>query len=317
VSDVVLEVSSFQLESIKRFKPDISVFLNFAPDHLDRHRSMEEYFEAKLRIFENQTQEDYAVINADDKRLEEYFLNAGYIYHGGGIMTNDKNGKKAKVNADVYFFSTIRRVKGVYADGEKIMFFDGNKTVKICGLNEIKLCGRHNLENVLAAMCAAKLRGIDNDAIIKALDGFVPPHNRIELVREVFGMRFFNDSKGTNIHATLAAIESMDGDTVLILGGSDKGEDFCELFSALPEKIKEICVTGQNAKKITEAAREFLKIKIAEFDTLYDCVKKATKTGCKNVLFSPASASFDRYKNYEERGRDFVKIVGGLADDNS
>ncbi|MDR3262695.1 MAG: UDP-N-acetylmuramoyl-L-alanine--D-glutamate ligase [Clostridiales bacterium] len=296
IDEAVLEVSSFQLESIKTFRPHIAVFLNFAPDHLDRHADIKEYFAAKLNLFLNQTRNDFAVINADDPYLREKF----------------GNGMPQGYESELFYFSAERRVKGVYVKDGDIIFDDGRTAKKICTVSDIPLKGRHNLENALAAICAAYLKNIGSDDIEAALKSFEPPRHRIEFVRRIGGTDFFDDSKGTNVHATVAAVKSMVGETVLILGGSDKGENFGDLFKDMPKSVKEIFVTGQNSHKILAAASGFEAIKISETATLEECVKQAYAAAPDNVLFSPASASFDRYRSYEERGKHFVRITEEL-----
>jgi UDP-N-acetylmuramoylalanine--D-glutamate ligase len=403
VDTAVLEVSSFQLESTKTFRPHIAIFLNFASDHLDRHKDMGEYFAAKLKIFENQTIDDYAVINYDDGYLKEYFDMKNSVseinsFEDGSFENAEENQFFPKadgvhIRSELFYFSAETRVKGAYVEDGKVFFDDGNEIQAVCEVGDIKIPGRHNLENALAAVCAAKLEGIENEFIISAFRNFSLPHNRIEFVKRIGETDFFNDSKGTNIHASLAAIKSMKGDTALILGGSDKGEDFSELFNELPDAVRAVFVTGENAKKIIDAAndigiktsfdadldtekiREKCGIKtslntdfdgekirafcekkrgidspndgeksqknrgiktsfnidldtkksqknrgieprnnpiLSETKTLKEAVERAYECGVKNVLFSPASASFDRYRNYEERGQVFVALVEEL-----
>ncbi|MDR2091296.1 MAG: hypothetical protein LBP62_06610 [Clostridiales bacterium] len=376
IDTAVLEVSSFQLESIKTFRPNIAIFLNFAPDHLDRHRDIDEYFAAKLRIFENQTIEDFAVVNYDDKYLREYFdrsecrnmradksvngdkyssehfnesgnISARYNNDGNESVKGDKysgehfnesgnisarynndgnenvNGDKylsepfdgsgyPHIHSELFFFSAERHVKGAYVEDGEIFFDDGNEVHFVCDTGAVGIRGGHNLENALAVVCAAKLMDIQNDFIISAFRNFSLPHNRIEFVGRIGGTDFFNDSKATNIHAAAAAARSMDGDFALILGGSDKGEDFRVLFDRLSDNVNAVFVTGGNAEKIMSAAKEKNFGNIKKTDTLRESVEAAYESGAKNVLFSPASASFDRYENYEERGRIFAALVEEL-----
>ncbi|MDR2046416.1 MAG: hypothetical protein LBP79_00670 [Clostridiales bacterium] len=350
--EAVLEVSSFQLESVKKFRPHIAVFLNFAPDHLDRHKNAGEYFAAKMKIFENQTADDYAVINYDDGTLRGFFCgenNSGkkveehcaepvnlpcFCAEKTDVKRSEKHGvepanlpyistektdkkrseKCGVIRSKSLYFSAEKRVRGAYAEDGEIFFDDGEKREKICRVSDLKISGRHNLENALAAVCAAKLNGVENEYIIAAFQNFKLAHNRIEFVREIGSTRFFNDSKGTNIHATAAAVRSMTGSTALILGGSDKGEDFADLFSALPDNISAVFVTGQNATAILSAAEKFPHIRTERIDSLKEGVDAAYAKRPENVLFSPASASFDRYRNYEERGQVFVGLVNELTE---
>ncbi|MDR3293135.1 MAG: UDP-N-acetylmuramoyl-L-alanine--D-glutamate ligase [Clostridiales bacterium] len=311
IDEAVLEVSSFQLESTRDFKPHIALFLNFAPDHLDRHKDLEEYYSAKVKIFQNQTSEDFAVINADDEILFDRFKD-GITPYALGLSSDVSERFQNRNLPRLYTFSAKRKTIGAYVEKEGIFFDDGAKTRRVCSLSDGKLKGAHNLENVLAAITAACLSDIENTAVINALSEFQPAHARIEFVKKIEETSFFNDSKGTNIHASIAAAKAMTGSTALILGGSDKGEDFRVLFRALPDNIISVYVTGENASKIIEAAGEFPHVKICGLKTLKECVKKAYEERPKNVLLSPASASFDRYKNYEERGVVFEKLVEEL-----
>ena len=298
-----LEVSSFQAESMVSFRPRAALFLNFAPDHLDRHKTMESYFAAKLNIFQNQRRGDYIIVNADDAYLFEYFTAGRGVEIGISGST-----------PEVIFFSAEKKVKGAYIEDGKILFNieKDRRPDYVCDVSEVRLKGRHNLQNALAAVAAAGVFGIGGDAVSRALKVFEPPRARIEFVANIDGVSFFNDSKGTNIHATAAAVESMSESTALILGGSDKGEDFHDLFKVLNGKVKAVFVTGQNAGKILAAAADYPSVPVTEYSSLTECVREAFLSRCDNVLLSPASASFDRYKNYVERGEHFIKIVNGL-----
>ena len=211
----VVELSSFQLELIEKFRPKISVFLNLTPDHLDRHHTMESYGAAKARIFENQTEEDVAVLNADD---------AATVLH-------------APTRPRVYWFSRKQRLaQGAYLRGEEIVFRDDRKEEVVLKRREVSLVGEHNLENVLAAVAATRMAGADAVAIAKGVRSFAGVEHRLEFVSEIGGVRYYNDSKATNVDATLKALDAFPGRILIVLGGKDKGSDYTVLQTALREK---------------------------------------------------------------------------------
>lgn len=286
----VVEVSSFQLQEIYEFCPDVAVLLNFAPDHLDRHADLAEYAAAKKRIFENQTIGDYAVVNADCPKCLEM---------------------ASAAKSDIYFFSTQKRVRGAYVEDGSVFFENGKKTYITDSAN-IGARGKHNLENALAAVCAAMLLGIHPQIIAHTLNIFTPPDYRLQYIGEKRGKKFYNDSKGTNIAATIAAAKSMDAPTALIMGGSGKGEDFTAFFKDIPREICHIFVTGANSADIVQSAVDCGFFNISHRATLKECVLDASLSFAENVLFSPASASFDRYADYRARGEVFNKLFGEL-----
>ncbi len=292
----VVEVSSFQLEAVKEFKPQIAVLLNISPDHLDRHRTMEEYAAVKFRLFNNQGAGDHAVLNADDEII------AGYGF---------------PFESQKYYISARKRVKGCYAAAGKIYFCSNIDSIKdryICDISDIKLMGEHNLYNALAGITACLLYGIKKEDIVKTLKEFAGIRHRIEFVREYRGIKFYNDSKGTNIDSTLKAAQAMKGDTTLILGGSDKGYEYDDLFKRLPYSVKRAVVIGQTKRKVVNAAARCGFENITECGTFKEAVYAAaekTKPG-GNVLLSPACASFDMFINFEQRGDTFVEIVREL-----
>lgn len=287
---VVLEVSSFQLESTVTFSPDISVILNLAPDHIDRHGSYPNYINAKCKIFENQVKRDKAVLNYDDA---------------------DTQALAQRCPADVFYFSKSERVRGAYVKGGRICFEDKRASV-ICPVKDLSFTGGHNLDNALAAVAAAKLKGVDDAIISHALKTFELPDFRMQFIGSKCGKDFYNDSKGTNVAATLAAVRSVSGDSLLILGGSDKGENFDDLFANLPDSVKYVLVSGANADKITESAARCKKFNVFKRDTLENCVTESLSFSVKNVIFSPSSASFDRFIDYKDRGRAFNRYFNGL-----
>lgn len=287
---VVLEVSSFQLESTKRFCPKIAVCLNIAPDHLERHGSMNEYALCKRKIFATQTASDYAVLNYDDETVVAF-----------GETTN----------ANTYYFSLKSVVRGTYVCGNGIYFKD--KAIEyVCSSADINARGEHNLMNALAVITIAKILNIPNSVITKVLNDFVPPLHRNELVDIVNGTRYFNDSKATNTHATLSACATMEGKTVLLAGGYDKGLDYSDFLRELPLKVSAIVCYGANRGKILHAAKNICSLTAIEAENLEEAVNIASHIRADNVLLSPTTSSFDAYSSYEERGEHFVQLVKKL-----
>jgi UDP-N-acetylmuramoylalanine--D-glutamate ligase len=286
----VVEVSSFQLESAIDFAPDYAVILNVTPDHLERHGTMERYATAKANIFLKQSECDVIVYNDDDE----------YIQKMVPLMV-----------AKRVPFSVSRPVDGAYISSGLICF----KGKPVVELEDIDFSGRE-LENVLAATAVCMSHGVNAYTVASALISFKRPDFRRKVSAVIDGVSFFNDSKATNVYSTLSGAESMDGDTVLILGGAKRCENFNELFEKLGSNIKYIVVTGENAEDIYSCAKaaEFQNICIA------DDLKQATDVafaqakadGIKNILFSPSSKSFDRYSSYAERGRAFDATVAQL-----
>lgn len=288
---VVLEVSSFQLESIKRFCPKIAVCLNIAPDHLERHGDMSEYALCKRKVFAMQTASDYAVLNFDDDTV------AGF-----GETTN----------ANTYYFSLKSVVRGTYVCGNGIYFKD--KAVEyVCSTADLSVRGEHNLMNALAVITIAKILNIPNSVIAKVLNNFTPPLHRNELVATVNGTRYYNDSKATNTHATLSACATMEGKTVLLAGGYDKGLDYSDFLRELPLKVSAIVCYGANREKISSAAKNICSLTVIEAENLEEAVKIASHIKVDNVLLSPTTSSFDAYGSYIERGEHFVALVNELA----
>jgi UDP-N-acetylmuramoylalanine--D-glutamate ligase len=287
----IIEASSFQLETVSDFSPDIAVMLNLAPDHLDRHKSFAAYCAAKTNIFKNQINHDIAVLNADDETVLQCAKCA---------------------QSERFYFSKSKKVRGVYTENGNIFFEDTGK-IFIMPVSEITLLGGHNLENCLAAATVGMVSGVNPEIVRMCLKTFLPPEYRGEFVAEKRGKRIYNDSKGTNTAATLAAARSMSGDTVLIIGGSDKGEDYCDFFNKLPKSVVHVFVTGSNAAKLIEAAVTSGFYNVSHRATLAECLIESTLVHAENVLFSPASASFDRYRDYRERGADFNRLVSELT----
>jgi UDP-N-acetylmuramoylalanine--D-glutamate ligase len=287
----VVELSSFQLELIDTFRPNIGVFLNLTPDHLDRHHTMEAYGAAKARLFENQTADDAAVLNADDPATTPY----------------------APSLPRVYWFSRKKRVaQGAYVSGQEIVFRQDGAEEVLLKLEDIPLAGSHNVENVLAASVAARLAGAPAKAIAKAVQSFGGVEHRLEFVSEIAGVRYYNDSKATNVDATLKALDAFPGRILVILGGKDKGSDYTVLQKPLREKAILALLIGAAAEKIEEQISGSVALERAE--TLERAVETASHAAGRGdvVLLAPACASFDQFQNYEHRGRVFKDLVRQL-----
>ncbi len=288
----VLEISSFQLETIETFHPRIAVVLNVTPDHLDRHYTFENYAAAKARILENQTAGDFAVLNAD---------NAPCV------------AMAAKTKAAVYWFSRLKQVeRGAFTSGERIVWRDGKTEREIMPVSEISLKGSHNVENVLAGVCVGMLAGIDPAQIRRAVGEFKAVEHRLEYVATVRGVEYYNDSKATNVDATIKALESFPGRIHLILGGKDKGSDYSLLNPLLQERVKRVYTIGAAAAKIESQVRG---VEVVSVGTLEAAVKRASESATSGdvVLLAPACASFDQFVSYEHRGRVFKEQVRQLA----
>ena len=288
----VAELSSFQLELIETFRSNISVFLNLTPDHLDRHGSMEAYAAAKARIFEKQTADDFAILNADDPASTPY----------------------APTKPKVFWFSRKQRVaQGAFLLGEEIIFRHHGEEEIILKQSEIPLPGAHNLENVLAAVAATRLAGAQPNGIAKAIRSFSGVEHRLEFVAERNGVRYYNDSKATNVDATLKALDAFPGRILIILGGKDKGSDYTVLQTPLREKAILALLIGAAAQKIESQIAGSVAIERA--GTLHRAVEVASRAAQPGdiVLLAPACASFDQFENYEHRGRVFKQLVHELA----
>jgi UDP-N-acetylmuramoylalanine--D-glutamate ligase len=290
----VLEVSSFQLETIQAFRPKIAVVLNVTPDHLDRHKTFEAYADAKARIFENQRGDDFVVLNEDDPTCVRM---------------------AARTKAQVFWFSRQKEVKqGAGVRDGSILFRDGRGQKEIMQVSEIPLKGAHNLENVVAAVCAGALMGCTPEKIRQAVVGFKAVEHRLEFVATIRGVDYYNDSKATNVDATIKAIESFPANIHLILGGKDKGSDYGVLNDLLRARVKRVYTIGAAAGKI-ESQIVASKVEVVHAETLENAVRKAGAVAEAGdiVVLAPACASFDQFKNYEERGRRFKEMVRGLG----
>ena len=289
---VVLEVSSFQLETIQTFRPKIAVVLNVTPDHLDRHRTFEAYVDAKARIFENQQASDFAVLNEDDETCRTM-------------------GERTR--AQVFWFSRKKEVKqGAWVRDGQIMFRDGRGQFEVMLVSEIPLKGAHNVENVLAGVCGGMLMGCKAELTRKAVREFKAVEHRLEYVATVKGVEYYDDSKATNVDATIKALESFPANIHLILGGKDKGSDYTVLNDLLRHRVKRVYTIGAAAEKIESHIKGAAEIVHAE--TLDNAVRRAAATAKAGdiVLLAPACASFDQFQSYNHRGRVFKEVVHSL-----
>jgi UDP-N-acetylmuramoylalanine--D-glutamate ligase len=289
---IVLEVSSFQLETIQTFRPKIAVVLNVTPDHLDRHRTLELYVAAKQRIFENQRGDDFAVLNQDDPTCRAM---------------------AARSRAPVFWFSRQREVKqGAWVRDGNILFRQDELQREIMQVAEIPLKGAHNLENVLAAVCASALMGCAPEKIRQAVRDFKAVEHRLEFVATIGGVDYYNDSKATNVDATIKALESFPSNLHLILGGKDKGSDYSVLNDLLRQRVKRVYTIGAAAAKIES---QIQGVELVHAETLENALRKVNAAAQPGdvVLLAPACASFDQFKSYEHRGKVFKEIVRRLA----
>lgn len=290
----VLEVSSFQLETVEQFHPNIAVVLNITPDHLDRHGSFENYVAAKERIFANQSAGDFLVLNADDRVTQMC---------------------AARAKSEVFWFSATRAVRqGAFVRDGAIVWVakEGGVTEPIMPVAEIPLKGAHNLENVLAAVCVARLASIRAESIRSTVARFKAVEHRLEFVRKINGIEFYNDSKATNVDATMKAIASFPGGIHLILGGKDKDSDYSRMADFLKQRVKVVYTIGSAAEKIERQLHGVVKMKAAE--TMQNAVAAAATDAVAGdfVLLSPACSSFDQFDNYEHRGKVFRQLVNEL-----
>ena len=291
----VAEVSSFQLETISTFHPHIAVMCNITEDHLNRHGTMEEYIRVKERIFENMGQGDYAVLNLDDPIVR---------------------GMAERIPCTPAFFSRRQEVEtGAYLEGEEVVFSLNGHKKRVLRADEIRIPGEHNLENALAATALAMLAGVPAPVVRHTLKTFPGVEHRIETVRTVEGVTYINDSKGTNVDASIRAVRAMKVPTVLLAGGYDKHTDFLPLArEILASKIHTVVVLGDTAEQIERALRAVGFESILHAKTFEEAVllaRSCAREG-ENVLLSPACASFDMFQDYEERGRVFKEIVSRL-----
>lgn len=286
---LVLELSSFQLQGTIHFRPNIAVLLNVFQAHLDYHKSMENYKQAKFNIFQNQTEEDFLIYNADDSAITNAVENS---------------------RASLIPFSVSRKLEnGAWHDGESIYF----KKEKVIELDDVVLVGEHNLENILAAIAASKLAGATNEGIKKVLTTFTGVKHRLQFVANISGRSFYNDSKATNLLATEKALSSFTQPTILLAGGLDRGDDLDGLIPYL-ENVKGIICFGETKEKFVNLAKKVKIPIVLTAENVKDAVKKAYENSEENdvILLSPACASWDQYRTFEERGDMFIQAVHKL-----
>ena len=289
----VAEMSSFQLESIVTFRPKVSAILNFTPDHLNRHHTMEAYVNAKKNIAKNQTAEDYCILNYEDERTRAF---------------------GEHIDAQVIYFSSRQKLeKGIYLDNGN-MIYKTPEEVLVCNVDELQLLGMHNYENYMAAVAMAAVYGVPMDIIRKVIRAFKGVEHRIEYVTEKNGVVYYNDSKGTNPDAAIKGIQAMNRRTVLLGGGYDKGSEFTEWINAFDGKVKKLILIGATKEKIAADAEKCGFHDYVFADTFEEAVLLAAKTAESGdaVLLSPACASCGMFPNYEVRGDEFKRIVNSL-----
>lgn len=291
----VLETSCFQLETIKDYKPYISVFLNVMENHLDRYPTMFEYVKAKKRIFENQLKDDFAILNFDDSIVRAF---------------------ASEIKPEALFFSVTEHVtEGSYMDEKGEIFFERKGQVeKLFNRRIIPLIGLHNVQNVLASLTVAKILGIKNDEIFDKVRSFQGLHHRLEKVRIIDGVVYINDSKSTTPDSTIVALNSFDSAVVLIAGGSSKNNDFTQLAKHFKRKVKKLILIGETSEKIAKSAEKQGFTEYIFASSLDEAVKKARLYANRNdiVLLSPACASFDMFRDFEDRGDKFKEIVNSI-----
>ncbi len=289
-SVVVAEVSSFQLETVSRFTPHIAVVLNVTPDHLSRHYNMENYIYIKSRIVQGLKESEYAVLNYDDQTVRKF---------------------SEKTKGKIIYFSTKTEVDGAYVSNGKI-FYKGKYVVDVSSL---QFSEEHNLGNALATVCVAELMGVSEEGIADNLCSFKGVRHRIQFIKTINGVDYYNDSKATNVDATVKAIDAMRKPTVLIIGGKDKGLGYDGLFEKIKKSsVKEVVITGESKFAMYDSAVKASFKNISVIDDFYLAVKVSSMIAKPGdaVILSPACSSFDRFSDFEERGEEFIKTVEAL-----
>ena len=292
-SDTVAEISSFQLETVIDFHPNVSAILNLTPDHLNRHYTFENYGNVKFSITKNQTMDDVTVLNYDDEHTRAM-------------------GEKAKDHCHVVYFSRLEKpAGGVYVEDGDIILEDGDKKINVLAIKDLKLMGAHNVENVLAAVGISYYMGVPVDVIRDVATSFKAVAHRIEYVDTIDGVAYYNDSKGTNPDAAIKGIQAMVAPTFLIGGGYDKGSEYDEWIEAFDGKVKWLVLIGQTAQKIADCAKRHGFNSIIFEENLQDAVAYCHENAVDGdaVLLSPACASWGQFDNYEQRGDMFQEYV--------
>lgn len=307
---LVLELSSFQLEGIKNFKVNYGAILNITPDHMDRYSGMREYIRAKAKIFQNMDQDDFLVLNMDDKNTIATIE-----------LLRDVYLKRGKLPHILYFSRLQKKVYGAYLDNLLVKFNAREELSEsiikefentVLPIDSFRIKGVHNIENIMASSLLALLAGVKGESIRSVVQEFPGLPHRMEFVREIDGISFFNDSKGTNIDAVKKSLESFSGNVILIAGGRDKDGDFTALRELVRNKVKALILIGEAKEKIAKALSDLVPTYF-ELD-MESAVRKAKELATKGdvVLLSPGCASFDMYRNFEHRGDNFKEIVNSL-----
>ncbi len=290
---VSLEVSSFQLDLIENFKPAAAMILNITPDHLNRYEnSLDKYAQSKQNIYKNQDVKDFLILNKDSQSVMKFL---------------------SEHNSKSFFFSLNEEQNDgcFYSDGEVVFKMNGKEKFR-CSRNDINIRGEHNLANAMSVICAAKVFNLDNAGIVKGLKSFESVEHRLEMVREINGVKYVNDSKATNVDSVWYALKSFDEPILLILGGQDKGNDYDQIKELVTQKVKKIYAIGSSAEKVFNFFHNDVKVELEK--TMEDAIERASRDAVDGdvVLLSPACASFDMFNNYEHRGKVFKEAVSKL-----
>jgi len=290
----IVEVSSFQLETVEQFKPDIGVLLNVTPQHLDRHTNFKEYLTTKLRLFKNQTKDDCATLNSEDKATVSLL---------GSLNLQSKS---------VPFHTSQKLECGCFVETGRIKFQFEQMRFDVLAVNEIALPGIHNLSNTLAATAAALVAGIPVEAVAATLKNFTGLEHRLEFVREFNGVKYVNDSKATNLESMRAGLNSFQQPLVVIAGGRAKEDDFRRIQKTISKKVKKMILIGEAADKISGDLQN--GVPATKAATLKEAVKEARTSAGEGdvVLLCPGCSSFDMFEDFEDRGRQFKELVGDL-----
>ena len=286
----VVEASSFQLEDIKQFRPKVSLILNISPDHLDWHGSYENYINAKKNIFKNQGENDYIILNYDDKIIRNF---------------------KKEISANIIWFSLLQKLsRGIYLDGEDIIINDGIRENQLMSITDIRILGKHNLENILGSIGICYAMGIDSEIIKQGIEDFKGVEHRLEYVTEKKGICFYNDSKGTNPEASIKAIEAISTPIILIAGGYDKGVSFENFIKSFENKVKSLILLGETKEQIKNTAIEYGFQNYYLVDNMDEAVGLGYKLGRKgdSVLLSPACASWECIRILKKEVRNLKKL---------
>lgn len=298
-SSTIAEISSFQLETIDTFHPHVTAILNITPDHLNRHHTMEQYIFEKEKITINQNKNDWVILNYEDDELREF----------GDRLLKSSEGPKP-----LFFSSTTKLDEGLYLDGDTIVLSENGKETRLISADELNIIGVHNLENAMAAIGITYKYGIPMEDILKSAKEFKAVAHRIEFIAEKKGVKYYNDSKGTNVDAAIKGIMAMSTPTYLIGGGYDKGVEFDEWIEAFRGKVKKLVLIGQTAEKIASCAKNHGFTDYVFADSLEEAINICASYANEgeSVLLSPACASWGMFKNYEQRGDMFREIVEKL-----